>query len=72
MGFQDDLPQDDTLTPPTSETGGIPFGMQAGAKAGGDVVDRDRAAHPEHGEALVDAGPGDTEDTGDKRLARDE
>ena len=46
MAPQDDLPQDDTLTPPKSETGGIPLGMQAGAKAGVDVVDHERATHP--------------------------
>jgi hypothetical protein len=39
MATQDELPEDDTLTPPASQTGGIPLGMQAGAKAGGDVVD---------------------------------
>lgn len=42
MATDRDLPTDDTLTPDANTTGGIPLGMQAGAKAGGDVVDRSR------------------------------
>lgn len=44
LASTDELPEDDTLTPPTSKTGGIPLGMQAGAKAGGDLVDHERVA----------------------------
>lgn len=46
MATQDELPQDDTLMPDKSQTGGIPLGMQAGAKAGGDMVDRQRGGPP--------------------------
>jgi hypothetical protein len=49
MTAEHDLPTDETLKPDRTQTGGIPLGMQAGAKAGGDVVDRKRkgAAAPE-------------------------
>jgi hypothetical protein len=42
MSNDRDPPTDDTLMPDKRATGGIPLGMQAGAKAGGDIVDRKR------------------------------
>lgn len=40
MSNERDLPTDDTLMPPAGKTGGIPLGMQAGAKAGADLTER--------------------------------
>jgi hypothetical protein len=42
MSKERDLPVDENLKPTARQTGGIPLGMQAGAKAGGDIVDRKR------------------------------
>jgi hypothetical protein len=44
MSDEHQLPIDETLKPDANKTGGIPLGMQAGAKAGGDVVDRKNKA----------------------------
>lgn len=44
MSNEHELPTDETLKPDAEETGGVPLGMQAGAKAGGDVVDRKHKA----------------------------
>ena len=71
MSNDRELPTDDTLMPDKRKTGGIPLGMQAGAKAGGDVVDRKRrkqAPTPadtfaDRSDELEDAATGDSRGT---------
>jgi hypothetical protein len=71
MSSESDLPTDDSLTPDRKQTGGIPLGMQAGAKAGGDVVDRTRSDSPavpegefaDRSDELEDAAVGDSRGT---------
>jgi len=71
MSSDRDRQTDDTLMPDRSKTGGISPGMQAGAKAGGDIVDRARrepAATPagefaDRSDELEDEAIGDTRGT---------